>query len=85
MPSLPSGRRVIAPREVDEVTRTRSFPPVALSPVRVADHLGDLPARRGQALLLRPGPRFGDVVRKVSRESRNCPETVMGSAPLVAI
>jgi len=50
MPGLPSGRRVIAPREVDEVTRTCSLP--ALSPVRMADHLGDLPARRGQSILL---------------------------------
>ncbi len=55
MPGLPSGRRVIAPREVDEGARTRSLPR-SPSLVRMADHLGDLPARRGQALL-RLGPR----------------------------
>ena len=47
MPGVPSGRRVIALREVDEMARTRSLPPSLLAPVRMADHLGDLPARRG--------------------------------------
>jgi len=47
MPGLPSGQRVIAPREVDEMARTRVLPPLP-PPIRMADHLGDLPARRGR-------------------------------------
>lgn len=70
MPGLPSGWRVIAPREVDEMARTQLAPALP-SLVRMAVHLRDLPARRGRCSMSseRPVPAVACQDEPQRRES----------------